>query len=84
MVAQIALTTVIMGAAGAAVGGFLQLTHRNFGYDPAQIMSVPVPLHQRSYPTREARATYFKSLEERIATVPGVTAVAVSSNATPP
>jgi putative ABC transport system permease protein len=82
--AQIALTTIIMGAAGAAIGGFMQMTHRNFGYDPAHVMSVPVPLHQHSYLTREARATYFKMLQEKIAAVPGVTLVAVSANATPP
>jgi predicted permease len=82
--AQIALTTIIMGAAGAAIGGFMQMTHRNFGYDPAHVMSVPVPLHQHSYLTHEARATYFKTLQEKIAAVPGVTAVALSANANPP
>ena len=73
-----------MGAAGAAIGGFMQMTHRNFGYDPAHVMSVPVPLYQHSYLTREARATYFKTLQEKIAAVPGVTRVALSANATPP
>jgi predicted permease len=82
--AQIALTTVIMGAAGAAIGGFMQMTHRNFGYDPAHVMSVPIPLHQHSYLTREERAEYFKVLQEKIAVVPGVTGVALSGNATPP
>lgn len=82
--AQIALTTIIMGAAGAAIGGFMQMTHRNFGYDPAHVMSVPVPLHEHSYLTREGRAAYFKSLQEKIAATPGVTEVALSANATPP
>jgi predicted permease len=81
---QIALTILIMGVAGAAVGGFMQMTHRNFGYDPAHVMSVPIPLHQHSYLTREGRAAYFKSLQDKIAAVPGVTEVAVSANATPP
>jgi predicted permease len=82
--AQIALTTIIMGAAGAAIGGFMQMTHRNFGYEAAHVMSVPVPLHQHSYLTREGRAAYFKTLQERIAAVPGVAEVALSANATPP
>ena len=82
--AQIALATIIMGAAGAAIGGFMQMTHRNFGYDPGHVMSVPIPLHPHSFLTREARATYFKTLQEKIAAVPGVTAVAVSANAVPP
>jgi len=82
--AQIALTTIIMGAAGAAIGGFMQMTHRNFGYDPAHVMSVPIRLHQHSYPTREGRAAYLKTLQEKIAAVPGVTGVALSGNAIPP
>ncbi len=82
--AQIALTTIIMGAAGAAIGGFMRMTHRNFGYDPAHVMSVPIPLHQNSYLTREERTTYFKTLQQKIAAVHGVTEVALSANATPP
>ena len=82
--AQIALTTIIMGAAGSAIGGFMRMTHRNFGYDAAHVMSVPIPLHQHSYLTREERTTYFKTLRETITAVPGVTEVAVSANATPP
>ena len=82
--AQIALTTIILGAAGAAIGGFMRMTHRNFGYDPAHVMSVPIPLHQHSYLTREERAAYFETLQQKIAGVPGVTAAAVSANATPP
>jgi predicted permease len=82
--AQIALTTIIMGTAGAAIGGFMRMTHGNFGYDPAHVMSVPIPLHQHSYLTREGRAAYFKTLQEKIAAVPGVTEIALSANATPP
>ena len=82
--AQIALTVVMMGAAGAAIGGFMRMTHRNFGYDPSHAMSVPVPLHRNAYLTREERAAYFETLRQKIATVPGVTEVAISSNATPP
>jgi len=82
--AQIALTTIIMGAAGAAIGGFMRMTHRNFGYDPAHVMSVPIPLHRHSYLTREERAGYFKLLQQKIKAVPGITEVAVSGNAIPP
>lgn len=82
--AQITLTVVMMGAAGAAIGGFMRMTHRDFGYDPVNIMSVPIPLHQHTYLTREERAAYFETLRRKIAAVPGVTQVAISSNATPP
>ncbi len=82
--AQIALTIVIMGAAGAAVGGFMRMTHRNLGYDPAHLMSVPIPFHRHSLLTREERAAYIESVRQKISTVPGVTQVAISTDATPP
>lgn len=82
--AQIALTVVLMGAAGAAIGGFMKMTHRNFGYDPTHLMSVPLPFHRHSLLTREQRANYIETLRRRIATVPGVAQVAISADATPP
>jgi len=82
--AQIALTTVMMGAAGAAIGGFMRMTHRNFGYDPSNLMSVPMPFHRHSLPTRAQRAAYVEVLRQKISAVPGVTQVAISSDATPP
>jgi len=82
--AQIALTVVLMGSAGAAIGGFMKMTHRDFGYDPAHLMSVAIPIHRHSLLTREHRAAYIESLKQRVATVPGVTQVAVSADATPP
>jgi hypothetical protein len=44
--AQIALTVVIMGSAGIAVNGFIQLMHRNFGYEPSHVMPITIPLHR--------------------------------------
>jgi predicted permease len=82
--AQIALTVVLMGAAGAAIGGFMKMTHRDFGYDPAHLMSVPLPIHHHSLLTRESRAEYIETMRQKMATVPGVTQVAVSADATPP
>jgi predicted permease len=82
--AQIALTVALMGAAGAAIGGFMRMTHQNFGYEPANVMSVPVPLHPNTFVTRESRAAYFEALRQKIVNVPGVTQVSVAGNATPP
>jgi predicted permease len=81
--AQIALTVVMLGAAGAAIGGFLKLTHRDLGYDPSHVMSVPIELHPHPV-TRDERVAYFETLRQKIAAVPGVTQVGISINATPP
>jgi predicted permease len=82
--AQIALTMVLMGAAGTAISSFMRMSHRNFGYDPSHVMAVPVPLHPNTFVTQQRRAAYFEALRQKIAAVPGVQQVAVSSDAIPP
>ena len=81
---QIALTLVMLAGAGAAMQGFLRLIHTPLGYDPHNVMSVGIPVHDGSYPTWEARSAYFEQIRNRVATVPGVTFAAISTNATPP
>ena len=82
--AQVALTLVMLAGAGAAMEGFLRLIHTPLGYDPHNVMSVGIPVHDGAYPTWEARKAYFEQLRNRASTVPGVTMAALSSNATPP
>ncbi len=81
---QIALTLVMLAGAGAAMRGFVSLLHVHLGYDPQNVMSVGIPVHDGAYPTWEARANFFEQLRAKTATVPGVTMTAISSNATPP
>ena len=82
--AQIALTMVMLAGASAAMEGFLKMMHAPLGYDPHNIMSVGIPIHDGTYKTWAERANYFELLRSRAATVPGVTMTATSSNATPP
>jgi predicted permease len=82
--AQVALTLVMLAGAGAAMEGFLRLIHTPLGYDPHNVMSVGIPVHDGAYPTWQAREAYFEQLRNRASTVPGVTLAAISSNATPP
>ncbi len=81
---QIALTLVMLAGAGAAMRGFLKLLHTPLGYDPHNVISVGIPVHDGSYLTWAARTAYFEQLANKVATVPGVQMTAVSSNATPP
>lgn len=81
---QLALTLLLLTAAGTAAAGFLELTHTKLGYDPHQVMSVGIPIHENTYGTWQARATYFDQLQQRIAGVPEVVSAGISSNATPP
>ncbi len=81
---QIALTVILMTAAGAAVGGFLRLMHTSLGYDPHNTMSVGIPVHDNTHLTWEQRANYFDQLRQRLGALPEVVASGISTNATPP
>jgi len=81
---QIALTLLMLSGAGAALKGFIKLLNTELGYDPHNIMSVGIPVHQNTYTTFEERKAYFEHLREKVAAVPGVQIAAISTNATPP
>jgi predicted permease len=81
---QIALTLLLMTAAGAAIEGFVRMMRVPLGYDPEHVMSVGIPVRENSYTTLEARKNYFKLLRDKVAEVPGVMVAGISTNATPP
>ena len=81
---QVALTLLLLAAAGSSMKGFAQLIHEPLGFDPHNVMTVGIPLHENSYPTWSARAAYFEQLREKVAQTPGVSTAAISTDATPP
>jgi predicted permease len=81
---QVALTLLLLASAGAAIQGFIKLNHVHLGYNPHNVMSVGIPLHENSYTTWGARAQYFTQLMLKVATTPEVKMTALSTNATPP
>jgi predicted permease len=88
--AQVALTLLLMATAGNAMRGFLHLTQMPLGYDPVNVMQLGLSLHAHN-PTewsriqsREARTAYIEQIRGKIASVPGVSTVAVGIDATPP
>jgi predicted permease len=93
--AQVALTLLLLATAGTAIRGFLQLMQMPLGYDPANVMKLGILLHLEDpgewsrIQSREARTAYIEQIREKIASVPGVSMVAVSTDsagtdATPP
>lgn len=81
---QIALTLLMLAGAGAALEGFLKLANTKLGYDPHNIMSVGIPVHENTFKTWAERSTYFEQLRAKVAAVPGVEMAGISTNATPP
>lgn len=81
---QIALTLLLMTAAGAAIQGFIEMNRKPLGYDPQHVMSVGIPLHDNTHTTWAERTQFFARLREKVAGTPGVITAGISTNATPP
>ncbi len=81
---QIALTLLLLAAAGSAMQGFLRMIHTPLGYDPHNVLSLRIPLRDNAYTTWAARAAYIAQLRTAVSETPGVTITAISTNATPP
>jgi predicted permease len=60
------------------------MMRRPLGYDPHNVMSVGIPIHENTLNSWAERAAYITQLRERVAGMPGVISAGISTNATPP
>ncbi|MGB6690557.1 MAG: ABC transporter permease [Terracidiphilus sp.] len=81
---QIALTLLLMTAAGSAIQGFIRMNTVSLGYEPQHVMSVVIPISEDAHTTWADRARFFTELRDKIAAMPGVLSAGVSTDATPP
>src|ERR1700761_7858803 len=79
---QIALTLLLMTAAGAAIQSFIRMNTVPLGYEPQHAMSVVIPIRENAHTTWADRARFFTDLRDKIAATPGVLSAGISSNAT--
>jgi putative ABC transport system permease protein len=83
IVAELALTIVLLVGASLMIQTFFTLYATNLGIDIDRLMATRVQLVAPAYRNPESRHAFFSRLEAQIASVPGVEAVAVT-NGVPP
>ena len=76
---QIALSVSLLAGAGLLIRSLLAITGAPLGFEPDGVLTVAVQLPGSDYPTTGARIRFFEQLEERLRSLPGVTAVASTS-----
>ena len=81
---QVALTVILLAAAGATVRTLYGLMHAPLGYDPHNVAWITVPLRDGSYTNWQKRVTYYEQTREKVATIPGVISVAIGYTYLPP
>jgi putative ABC transport system permease protein len=80
VVAQVALTLVLLTAAGIMIRSFGRLQRLEMGFQPAKTMTLEVNLAPGQYPDYAQRGIFVEQLLERVRRLPGVQAAGVTTN----
>jgi putative ABC transport system permease protein len=80
VVAELTLTLVLLAGAGLMIRSFLNLYSMDLGVETAHVLTMRTTLTSVRYPTPEKRQQFFDALLARLASLPGVTAVATATN----
>ena len=83
VVAEIALSVVLLLGAGLLLRSFLNVQRADPGFDPAGVLTMRLTLPQEKYRTGEAVTSFFEELIRRVQAIPGVTSAAMSSQFPP-
>lgn len=75
VVAEVALSVVLMIGAGLLVRSYDHLAGKDMGFDRRGAMTLRISLPYEKYRARPARAVFYQALLARVAATPGVTAV---------
>ncbi len=80
VVAQIALSLLLLAGAGLLLSSLKALQRVETGFDPHNLLSASVSLPRTVYDKDEKQAAFYSALEERLHAIPGVTSAALSDS----
>ena len=83
VIAEIALSLVLLAGASLMIRTVVELERAPLGFRPEQVLAVRVPLSQTRYPDPERRAQFFVELTDRLAGLPGLSAVGLNTSVHP-
>ncbi len=79
VIVEVALTLVLLVVAGLLVQTVYHLRYANVGYEPSRLVTLRTALPPRQYPTQARRTAFYDAVLERVARLPGVSAVAYTT-----
>jgi putative ABC transport system permease protein len=79
VVAQVALSTVLLVASGLLIRSFVRLRATNPGFDPRNVVTMQIELPPTKYATRPQMIAFYNEVLRQLQPLPGVQAVAISS-----
>jgi predicted permease len=79
VVAELALTIVLLAGAGLMIRSFMKLYAIDIGVDTSRMLTMRLSLPDKKYPTPEKRRLFYESLLPHLAAIPGVAASSITS-----
>jgi putative ABC transport system permease protein len=83
VVAQVALSMILLIGSGLLIRSFLQLMNVNPGFDPRNVLTMRMNLSPSKYGTNAQMVSFYNEVLRQMQSLPGVRAAAISS-ALPP
>lgn len=79
VVAELALTIVLLAGAGLMIRSFMKLYAMDIGVDTSRMLTMRMTLPDKKYPTAEKRRLFYEALLPHLAAIPGVAASSIAS-----
>jgi putative ABC transport system permease protein len=80
VVSEVALSLVLLVGAGLTVETLYLLRQVNPGIDPHNVLTVPLAISEKRYPTASQQTDFFQETLERVRALPGVVAAAAADS----
>jgi predicted permease len=77
IIAEVALSLVLLIGAGLLLNSFVRLSHVPPGINPRNVLTMQVTLPEKKYPDAPRRTDFFERTLEQISSLPGVEAAGV-------
>jgi putative ABC transport system permease protein len=80
VISEIALTLMLLVAAGLVLKSFSKMQTLQLGYEPRNLFSARFELPWKTYSSREKIGTFTKALLDKVSAIPGVQSAGIGSN----
>ena len=79
VIAQVALSMVLLIGAGLLIRNFVRMRTMPAGFDPANTLTMQMTLPSGKYPKTEQMVAFYRGVLDRVKNVPGVQAACIST-----
>jgi putative ABC transport system permease protein len=83
MIAEVALSLILLIGAGLLIRSFVRLLRVDPGFETTNILTLSLNLPRYAYPTATRQAEFYTQLMERVKALPGVIAVGATNDLPP-